>query len=136
MSKRLCKMNHRDIRDGLGQIHQLVAQPKFVCSSCARSANDKSSLCKPCLIPEQARNPGAAVDIVTLAPKPCTNPEKSVSKKALKQAKKRDKKLKKVLKSQRKLLKKHRKLEEKLAKVDKRLARYTPQSESIHIAMH
>ncbi|SDH54544.1 hypothetical protein SAMN04488136_11918 [Vibrio xiamenensis] len=134
MSKRLCKMNHRDIRAGLGQIHQLVAQPKFVCSSCARSANDKSSLCKPCLIPEQARKP--IVDMVSLAPKSQVSVEKNVTKKALKQVKKRDKKLKKMLKAQRKLLKKHRKLEAKLAKVDKRLNRYAPQLDQANLAMH
>lgn len=51
MTKRLCKLNRRDIQEHLGDIHRLVAEPKFVCRSCARSADDQSRLCKPAAIP-------------------------------------------------------------------------------------
>lgn len=51
MAKRLCKMNRKQIAENLGDIHRLVVEPKFVCRSCARSAADKNTLCKPAAIP-------------------------------------------------------------------------------------
>ncbi|MGR5298743.1 hypothetical protein ACPV5U_26295 [Vibrio mediterranei] len=51
MSKRLCKLNRRDISDNLGEIHRLVTEPKYLCRSCSRSSVDKSTLCKPAAIP-------------------------------------------------------------------------------------
>ena len=51
MTKSLCKMSRKQIADGLGDIHRLVAEPKFVCRSCARSSAEKSYLCKPAAIP-------------------------------------------------------------------------------------
>ncbi|ARC18590.1 hypothetical protein ABLB37_15745 [Vibrio parahaemolyticus] len=53
MSKRLCKMNRKQIAANLGDIHRLVVAPKFVCRSCARSSASKDSLCKPAAIPPQ-----------------------------------------------------------------------------------
>ncbi|AIU68287.1 hypothetical protein ABF162_15720 [Vibrio coralliilyticus] len=53
MAKRLCKMNRKQIADGLNEIHRLVVAPKFVCRSCARSSAEKTSLCKPAAIPPQ-----------------------------------------------------------------------------------
>ncbi|KJY85976.1 hypothetical protein [Vibrio neptunius] len=53
MAKRLCKMNRKQIADGLNEIHRLVVAPKFVCRSCVRSSADKASLCKPAAIPPQ-----------------------------------------------------------------------------------
>ncbi len=54
MAKRLCKMNRKQIATHLGDIHRLVAAPKFVCRSCARSSASKNTLCKPAVIPPQA----------------------------------------------------------------------------------
>ena len=51
MAKRFCKLNRRDITEHLGEIHNLVTEPKFVCRSCARSSADKANLCKPSAIP-------------------------------------------------------------------------------------
>ncbi len=54
MTKRLCKMNRKQIATNLGDIHRLVVAPKFVCRSCARSSASKETLCKPAAIPPQA----------------------------------------------------------------------------------
>lgn len=54
MTKSLCKMTRKQIADGLGDIHRLVAEPKFVCRSCARSSLEKEYLCKPTAIPPLA----------------------------------------------------------------------------------
>lgn len=51
MTKRFCKMDRREIVSQLGEIHQLVAAPKYLCRSCARASSSKSSLCKPQAIP-------------------------------------------------------------------------------------
>ncbi|NOH72811.1 hypothetical protein F0225_15880 [Vibrio pectenicida] len=51
MTKSLCKLSRKQIADGLGDIHRLVAEPKFVCRSCARSSAERGSLCKPAAIP-------------------------------------------------------------------------------------
>jgi hypothetical protein len=47
MAKRLCKLRRHDISRELTSIHKLVAEPKFLCRSCARASADKNSLCKP-----------------------------------------------------------------------------------------
>ncbi|MBU2895814.1 hypothetical protein [Vibrio hepatarius] len=51
MTKSLCKLSRKQIADGLGDIHRLVSEPKFVCRSCARSSAERGSLCKPAAIP-------------------------------------------------------------------------------------
>ncbi|MEZ8988627.1 hypothetical protein [Vibrio breoganii] len=54
MSKKMCKFNRRTIEDSLGAIYSIVAEPKFVCRSCARVAGSGENLCKPSPIPPQA----------------------------------------------------------------------------------
>ncbi|PSV42724.1 hypothetical protein [Photobacterium indicum] len=47
MTKTLCKFRRIEIADKFSTITSIISQPKYVCSSCARSANDKAYLCKP-----------------------------------------------------------------------------------------
>lgn len=47
MAKSLCKYRRVEIVDQFATISKIVSEPKFVCSSCARSASDKAYLCKP-----------------------------------------------------------------------------------------
>ncbi|PMM44852.1 hypothetical protein [Vibrio breoganii] len=50
----MCKFNRRTIEGSLGAIYSIVAEPKFVCRSCARVAGSGENLCKPSPIPPQA----------------------------------------------------------------------------------
>ena len=54
MTKRLCKMSRKQIAEQLGDIHRVVAEPKFMCHSCARVSADKQRLCKPVALPSFA----------------------------------------------------------------------------------
>ena len=54
MTKKMCKFNRRTIEGSLGAIYSIVAEPKFVCRSCARVAGSAENLCKPSPIPPQA----------------------------------------------------------------------------------
>lgn len=47
MARSLCKYRRVEIADQFAMISKLVSEPKFICSSCARSASDKAYLCKP-----------------------------------------------------------------------------------------
>ncbi|MGF1715210.1 hypothetical protein [Photobacterium chitinilyticum] len=47
MAKSLCKYRRVEIADQFATISKIVSEPKFVCSSCARSASNKDYLCKP-----------------------------------------------------------------------------------------
>jgi DNA-directed RNA polymerase subunit RPC12/RpoP len=49
-SKRLCKWKKSDYKEQLGQLRQLVADAKYVCKRCGRSANEKKALCDPAKI--------------------------------------------------------------------------------------
>lgn len=90
MSRRLCKLSRNEILDGLGAIHRVVSNPRFVCRACARAAHDSSSLCKP--------TPLIGLDSTPLV---------KLTKKQLKQRKKIDKKLGKLMAKRTKLLQKH-----------------------------
>ncbi|SJN58943.1 hypothetical protein VR7878_03132 [Vibrio ruber DSM 16370] len=116
MSKRLCKFDRREIRHTLGEIHHLVSAPKFLCLSCARSANQLSSLCKPVELP-------TPIQQVALAEKPPSQLNMMMSvwdKKALKQLKKqhKDKKARKQIK---KLIRQQKQLRKESGKIQKRL---------------
>ncbi len=54
MTRRLCKLNRHDIASNLGDIHALIASPKYMCRSCSRAASDKNHLCKPAAIPPKS----------------------------------------------------------------------------------
>lgn len=116
MAKRLCKLSRNEIATSLGEIERLVAEPQFLCRSCARVAADKKSLCKPQAL--SAKSPAAPTlsafsetetskDVVSLLPKS-----------RLKKQQKFHKKLEKVLKKQRKLMKKQQQLEGKVAQTN------------------
>ena len=60
MSKKLCKMNRKQIAESLGEIHRLVVEPKFICRSCTRVSSTKSSLCKAAAIPPKSCQDNAA----------------------------------------------------------------------------
>ncbi|WED21887.1 hypothetical protein L3Q72_00270 [Vibrio sp. JC009] len=113
MTKRLCKLKRHDIADNLGTIHKLVAQPRFLCRSCARSSSDKSVLCKPHSI-----NPSPELKPAEQQSQTLSGKDIKKSKKAVKKQKKHQKKLAKVLKKQSKLTKKHQKLEKQYAKIN------------------
>ncbi|MDN2479829.1 hypothetical protein [Vibrio agarivorans] len=158
MTKRLCKLNRRDIQEHLGDIHRLVAEPKFVCRSCARSADDQSRLCKPAAIPpiscqnraqkaEQSQC-GLLQEVlsssVSQAEKETEDVSRPValqkstesaaenqdSKASLKKAKKALKKQKKHLKAMKKVLKKQRKLAKKHLKLQRKIEQVSIPSSS------
>jgi hypothetical protein len=45
--KSLCDLGKKEIEKRLAEIMRLVDQPRYICSKCARAANDKAMLCKP-----------------------------------------------------------------------------------------
>ncbi|MCZ4295921.1 hypothetical protein [Vibrio sinaloensis] len=86
MTKRLCKMNRKQIADSLGEIHRLVSDTKYVCRSCARSSSSKASLCKPSAIPpkscqnqpiEQQKNCALLAEALPKTPKVIPSPDKA-----------------------------------------------------------
>ncbi|PSU46446.1 hypothetical protein C9J12_18385 [Photobacterium frigidiphilum] len=56
MTKTLCKFRRIEIADKFSTITSIISQPKYVCSSCARSANDKAYLCKPSALGKPVKN--------------------------------------------------------------------------------
>ncbi|HFQ5346003.1 hypothetical protein QX226_18260 [Vibrio vulnificus] len=144
MTKRFCKMDRREIASQLGEIHQLVAAPKYLCRSCARASSSKSSLCKPQAIPSlKSKAKPLAVKASTL-PSPTSIAENqrpqtlltaesvsafdinlpSLGKKQLKQAKKALKKQRKYHKKLAKLAKKKVKQLQKREKLEGKLNKY------------
>ncbi|WP_341664473.1 hypothetical protein [Vibrio sp.] len=138
MTKSLCKMNRKQIAEGLSDIHRLVAEPKFVCRSCARCSADKAALCKPAslstLSPHNATDKqlgSVAEDKSQLVKKvveqakqkandkPNISPERSLEYTGTKEIKRAQKALKKQYKQQKKLLK----LAKKMRKLLKREAK-------------
>ena len=139
MTKSLCKMNRKQIADGLSDIHRLVAEPKFVCRSCARCSADKAALCKPTslstLSPHNAtdKQPASVAQdksklvkkVIEQAKqkandKPNISPEHSLEYASAKEIKRAQKVLKKQYKQQKELLKlakKKRKLLKREAKL-------------------
>lgn len=144
MAKSLCKYNRHSIASNMGAIHQIISSPKYVCSSCARSASDSEYLCKPSPLPpascvakvtaiareestvavEASKDTGCAVldQVIHLDKKKSESKEKKSIKKALKQQKKQKKKLTKMIKKQKKMLKKQDQLTKKSQLLEKRVA--------------
>lgn len=113
MAQRLCKLSRHDIAASLTDIHRLVAQPKYLCRSCARSSSDKKSLCKPEVFSASTKKSETKVK-----PQPSGKPALKAAKKTLKAQKKYQKKLEKVLKKQRKLAKKQQALQVKFSELN------------------
>ncbi|WP_436322904.1 hypothetical protein ACSEYT_00355 [Vibrio cidicii] len=152
MAKRFCKMNRKEIADQLGEIHQLVAAPQYLCRACARSSAAKGSLCKPQAIPSlkalrqnavqsEAKNehivsppapivvkpslPMESAEVTTSASAPLNDfaiSLLSLNKKQLKKAKK--------------ALKKQRKYHKKLAKLAKKKAKQLKRREKLERKLH
>ncbi|EJN6828392.1 hypothetical protein ACT31I_003167 [Vibrio cidicii] len=152
MAKRFCKMNRKEIADQLGEIHQLVAAPKYLCRACARSSAAKGSLCKPQAIPSlkalrkneaqsEAKNEHIVSQPAPIVVKPSLSMESaevttsasaplndfaisllSLNKKQLKKAKK--------------ALKKQRKYHKKLAKLAKKKAKQLKRREKLERKLH
>ncbi|SHF44039.1 hypothetical protein [Vibrio gazogenes] len=116
MSKRLCQFDRREIRHTLGDIHHLVSAPKFVCLSCARSANQCTRLCKPVELPATMHQPIAP----EISPSRLNITLPMWDEKTLKQFKKQqtDKKARKQIK---KLIRQQKKLRKESGKIQKRL---------------
>ena len=118
MATRLCKLNRRDIAASLDDIQAMVAQPGYMCRSCARSCADKSALCKPQALAKQHTQPASLLPVVNVDSKPAKAANKAalkLAKKTLKKQKKYHKKLEKVLKKQRKLMRKQQALQSKFS---------------------
>ncbi|MBD0787835.1 hypothetical protein HUO09_15900 [Vibrio sp. Y2-5] len=113
MAQRLCKLSRHDITASLSDIHRIVAAPKYLCRSCARSSSDKKRLCKP-----QAFSVNAPVANESNTVDKSSKAALKVAKKTLKAQKKYQKKLEKVLKKQRKLAKKQQALQLKFSKLN------------------
>lgn len=151
MAKRFCKMNRKEIADQLGEIHQLVAAPKYLCRACARSSAAKGSLCKPQAIPSlkalrqkaaqsEAKNEHIVSQPAPIVVKPSLPMESaeanlvsaplngfaisllSLNKKQLKKAKK--------------ALKKQRKYHKKLAKLAKQKVKQLKRREKLERKLH
>ncbi len=116
MSQRLCKLSRHDISASLPDIQRIVAKPKYLCRSCARSSADKHRLCKP-----QALNAVKPLNETLAHKKEQVGTDSKAAlkaaKKALKAQKKYHKKLEKVLKKQRKLAKKQQALQAKFSEL-------------------
>ncbi len=52
--KKLCKLSKKDVAKHILEIAEIVKKPKFVCTECCRAANDKSHLCKPTKLRDEA----------------------------------------------------------------------------------
>jgi len=148
MTKRLCKLNRKEIVEGLGDISAIVSDAKYLCRSCARSCQDRRQLCKPIVIPSYtcaSRKPQekqlttvltdtlANMDINTSFER-----QKKVTKKEIRKVKKKVKKQKKHIKKMRKVVKKYGDLLKKQKKIEKKLLRFSsvyndiPSSFSFH----
>ncbi|WP_139281613.1 hypothetical protein [Vibrio aerogenes] len=95
-------------------VYQYVKEPKFFCTSCARSANHQSKLCKPAALPAGTVSKDAGKqkpDVSVSQFKPMKASAIKKIKKAQKRYKKAVKKLKKIEKKQKKLLKRARKVD-------------------------
>ncbi len=123
MAQRLCKLSRHDITASLSDIHRIVAAPKYLCRSCARSSSDKNRLCKPQAFSVKTSTAKSSASKERVS-KESVKVEKSnkaalkVAKKTLKAQKKYHKKLEKVLKKQRKLAKKQQALQLKFSKLN------------------
>ncbi|MBE4574747.1 hypothetical protein BOO36_13050 [Vibrio navarrensis] len=147
MAKRFCKMNRKEIADQLGEIHQLVAAPKYLCRACVRSSAAKGSLCKPQAIPslKALRQKAAQSEHIVSQPAPIvvkpslpvesaeanlvSAPLNGFALSLLSLNKKQLKKAKKALKKQRKYHK-------KLAKLAKQKAKQLKRREKLERKLH
>ncbi|MCM8541734.1 MAG: hypothetical protein NE328_15805 [Lentisphaeraceae bacterium] len=46
MSKTLCKWGRKAIEDNFKEVTKIVANPRYLCKKCGRSAGSKKYLCK------------------------------------------------------------------------------------------
>ncbi|WP_163930925.1 hypothetical protein [Paraferrimonas sp. SM1919] len=99
---RFCKLSRQQIAANMDELTQLVAQPEFICQTCARVANTKSNLCKGKAFVSQIIQENSIVAVEGSA-KTDNVETNGVSKKSKKLAKKESKLLKKQLKLQKKL---------------------------------
>lgn len=115
---KLCKLKRQDIAHSFTTIQKLVAQPRFICRACARSAHERSSLCKPAALSTSAQSADLSVSVTAKGSETLQVGKKALkqAKKALKQQKKQQKKLAKILKKQEKAEKRVRKLQEQTAR--------------------
>ncbi|WP_165312647.1 hypothetical protein [Vibrio ziniensis] len=118
MAQRLCKLSRHDITASLSDIHRIVAAPKYLCRSCARSSSDKNRLCKPQAFSVKALVAKSSVSKESVKADKSSKAALKMAKKTLKAQKKYHKKLEKVLKKQRKLAKKQQALQLKFSKLN------------------
>ena len=45
--KRLCGIKKSLLKENLVEVQRFVQEPRYICSKCARVANDEAVLCKP-----------------------------------------------------------------------------------------
>jgi hypothetical protein len=57
MARTLCDWSKKDIERDLAELAEIVAQPRFICKKCARSANSGKYLCKPKRLPATVAAP-------------------------------------------------------------------------------
>lgn len=134
MTKRLCKLNRREIAQGLGHIFSLVSDAKYLCRSCARSSQDSSKLCRPtaippssCLSKSSAEQQQCAVLVDSLASDSSETPvelQNKVTKKELKKAKKQTKKQKKLVKKMEKIARRQNNLIKKQKKIEQQFLKF------------
>ena len=49
--KTFCKWSPKQIQKNFDLLAELIEDPCYICSKCARSANTKKALCKPVKLP-------------------------------------------------------------------------------------
>lgn len=134
MSKTLCKWPRKDIESSFDELCQVIASPTYVCRSCARSAADRSFLCKPAALQESnvvlidntkeqlsEWKKTAQTGVVVVEPETSSIKQ---TKKALKRQKKATKKLAKLAKQQKKWTKKQKKLARSFQKLQKQSSQF------------
>jgi hypothetical protein len=47
LRKTLCSLGRKQIEENIGDLSEIICNPKFICCKCARVSNKKKYLCKP-----------------------------------------------------------------------------------------
>jgi len=111
MAKSLCKYRRIEIAAQIAAITGIVSAPMYICTSCARVANDKAYLCKPSAISLKRVQPANVIPAKIAAEADPTPPIQSlvpVNQHAVEGArlgKKKTRKLKKLAKKKAKKFK-------------------------------